>query len=115
MRLGPAPASPGDQKPGPQGEGGRDEELPVAGDLGPAQRERLGRYLLERKRSSDAIAVMELNAEINWNSGWVYASLGDAYREAGDLELALRSYRQALTLDPDNSVLATKIKALIDE
>jgi tetratricopeptide (TPR) repeat protein len=97
----------------------RYRELRVSGstdyDLSAGQLERLGRYLLERKRSADAIAVMEINAKLNWNNGWVYNSLGDAYREAGENQMALASYRRAITLDPRNSVISAKIQALVDE
>jgi tetratricopeptide (TPR) repeat protein len=44
----------------------------------------------------------------------VYDSLGDAYRETGNKELAIKHYAKALELDPNNRNLVGKMKNLID-
>jgi hypothetical protein len=58
--------------------------------------------LLGKKRTPDAIAGFELNAERFARRWEVWDSLGDAYREAGRRADAKAAYTHALTLAPDN-------------
>ncbi len=62
----------------------------------------LGYDLLERGLTAAAIEVLRLTAEAfpeSWNA---HDSLGEAYAESGNIELARAEYRRSLELNPDN-------------
>ncbi len=61
---------------------------------------RVGYWLLERKRFAEAVDVFKLNTEYYPNSVNVYDSLGDAYQAAGNKEEAIKAYSKALSIDP---------------
>lgn len=62
----------------------------------------LGYELLREGRHGAAIAVLQLNSADHPGSANAFEGLGDAYREAGRREEAVRSYERALALDPAN-------------
>ncbi|MBA4852861.1 serine hydrolase domain-containing protein [Emticicia sp. BO119] len=62
----------------------------------------LGYTLMNKKRLDDAIKIFELNVKLFPQSGNVYDSLGEAYLNKGNNELALLNYKKALALDPAN-------------
>ena len=72
----------------------------------------LGYRLLEMKRLDQAIEVFKLNVEAFPQSGNTYDSLGEAYMNAGNKELAIRSYEKAIELDPSNGNAAEMLKRL---
>jgi hypothetical protein len=61
----------------------------------------LARRLWEAKKSEAAIAMLELNGEFNPKSSAIDFQLGELHRERGEREQAIRSYRSALTKQPD--------------
>jgi Flp pilus assembly protein TadD len=60
----------------------------------------------------EAVKVLELNVSLRPNSANAYDSLGDGYEALGDTEAAIRSYTQAVKLDPDAKHTAEKLKLL---
>jgi glyoxylase-like metal-dependent hydrolase (beta-lactamase superfamily II) len=60
---------------------------------------RLGYRYLNQKKYPEAIAVFKLNVKKYPESWNVYDSLGEAYLNAGKKELAMKSYKKALTLN----------------
>ncbi len=72
----------------------------------------LGYMLLEKDRTSDAIAIFKLNAEEYAKSSNVYDSLAEAYAKNGQNQLAIDNYRKSLELDPKNENAAKKLKEL---
>lgn len=60
-----------------------------------------GYYLLNAKRTDDAIEIFKLNVEYYPNSANVYDSLGDAYQAAGRKDEAIKAYEKALSIDPN--------------
>ena len=60
----------------------------------------LGYDLLGKRRFSDALAVLRVNAVANPASANAADSLGEAYAAAGEREAAIASYRRALQLNP---------------
>ena len=76
---------------------------------------RLGYWLLGRDRTADAVEIFKLNVEAYPKSANPHDSLGEAYRKAGQRELALASYRKALELDPALSSAAQAVKELEQE
>jgi D-alanyl-D-alanine-carboxypeptidase/D-alanyl-D-alanine-endopeptidase len=58
----------------------------------------VGKWLLERGASEDAIAIFRLNAEVYPGSPGPHQTLGSAYSEAGRLKEALESYRRAFAV-----------------
>ena len=59
-----------------------------------------GYTLLGAKRFDEAIEVFKLNVEFYPKSANVYDSLGDAYRDAGRKEDAVKAYEKTLSIDP---------------
>ena len=62
-----------------------------------------GHRLLDANRASEAIVLFRINAAMfpaSWNA---YDSLGEAYLEAHETELAIQSYRRSLELNPENN------------
>jgi tetratricopeptide (TPR) repeat protein len=72
----------------------------------------LGYTLLSEKRLDAAIDVFRLNAEAFPESANAHDSLGEAYAARGDREAAIRSYEQALRLEPASSSAADALRRL---
>jgi len=81
-------------------------------DFGERALDRLGRHLLEKGWVADAIRVLEMNAQEFPRSALVHDSLGAAYREAGQRELAIKSFEKSLELEPDNPNASATLKQL---
>jgi len=64
---------------------------------------RLGYRLLRGKRIAEAIEVFKLNIEMYPDSWNVYDSLGEAYMENGQNDLAIEYYQKSLKLNPQNT------------
>ena len=71
-----------------------------------------GYALMRQKKFAEAIAVLELNAEMYPRSGNVYDSLGDAHAAAGHRELAIANYRKSLAIEPGNQNAIDQLKKL---
>jgi cyclase len=72
----------------------------------------LGYYLLGKKRTGDAIALFRLNVEEHPESFNTYDSLGEAYMNAGQKDLAVKNYRKSLELNSANSNAVEMLKKL---
>ena len=82
-------------------------------DLGETELNALGYQLLYAdKRVSDAIAVFKLNASEHPASSNAFDSLGEAYRQNGEGDLAVNSYQTAVKLDPTNGHAAAMLQEL---
>jgi len=62
----------------------------------------LGYLLLHRKRTKEAIEIFKLSVEAYPASYNTYDSLGEAYMDDGDKNLAIENYEKSLQLKPDN-------------
>jgi CubicO group peptidase (beta-lactamase class C family) len=63
---------------------------------------KLGYWLLGKKRIKESIEVFKMNVEDYPNSSNAYDSLGEAYMLNGDRELSIKNYQRSLELNPDN-------------
>ena len=77
-------------------------EAPGAYDVSEPQLNRLGYHFLQRGDVETAIAVFALNVEQYPDAFNTYDSLGEAYREAGNIDLAIENYRKSVELNPGN-------------
>ncbi|HET8797132.1 MAG TPA: tetratricopeptide repeat protein [Thermoanaerobaculia bacterium] len=72
-----------------------------------------GQMLMRRERYTDAVVVFRVNAERYPSSLSAPLYLGLAARVAGDVKLAIASFRRALELNPVNSFAAQALKELL--
>jgi tetratricopeptide (TPR) repeat protein len=72
----------------------------------------VGYRFLGGGRLSHAIEVFQLNVAAYPNSANAYDSLGEAYLENGEVDLALTTYERAVKLDPDGSVGANSTRMI---
>ncbi len=74
----------------------------------------LGWYelLTQAKKVNEAIAILKLNAQEYPGSWNVYDSLGAAYAENGDTELAIANYEKSISLNPANTNGLSMLKKL---
>jgi len=63
---------------------------------------RIGYYLMNSKRLDDCIKIFDLNIREFPSSSNVYDSMGEAFYNKGDFNLALLNYKKSLELDPKN-------------
>jgi hypothetical protein len=85
---------------------------PAGYDFGEEELNSLGYQLIGRKRIKDAIAIFKLNVEAYPQSSNTYDSLGEAYLDDGNKELAAENYERSLNLDPSNGNANEKLKQL---
>jgi CubicO group peptidase (beta-lactamase class C family) len=81
-------------------------------DVSPVQLNRLGSELLAQKRMRDAIEIFKVNVEVLPKSANPLNSLANAYQEAGETELAAKTYAKALEIDPKNRTALEKLKEI---
>lgn len=62
----------------------------------------LGYQLMARNMIDAAIGIFKLNIEAYPESGNAYDSMGEAYMNKGDKELAIKNYEKSLELNPEN-------------
>jgi CubicO group peptidase (beta-lactamase class C family) len=71
-----------------------------------------GYQLLSQKKAIEALSVFKLNTTLFPKSANAYDSLGEIQELTGDKKEALLSYRQSLTLNPENKNAANRIAEL---
>jgi len=74
----------------------------------------LGYRLTNLEKNQEAIAIYKLNIENFSDWSRAYNDLGDAYRLNGNVELAIKTYRKSLELDPKNYYAKEKLKLLLE-
>jgi len=75
----------------------------------------LGYVLLQRKKIDDAIQVFKLNVQEYPNHWNCYDSLGEAYMNAGQKDLAIQNYEKSVELNPQNENGIKMLKKLKGE
>jgi len=84
---------------------------PSTYDFGESALDNLAERLEEMKKSKEALRILELNTQEN-PSSYTYDSLGEACTEAGDKECAVRSFRKALELGPNDMNATERLRKL---
>lgn len=88
------------------------KDRPAAEQINENRMNQIGYDLLGMKRYPDAIEVMKLNVEDYPQSANAYDSLGEAYMNNGDKDLAIKNYRRSIELNPGNKNGAEMLKKL---
>jgi hypothetical protein len=88
------------------------EREPNAYDFGEEELNNVGYYLMGMKEYKDAIAILKLNVEKFPKSANVYDSLGEAYMDDGNKELARVNYEKSLQIDSGNTNAMERLKVL---
>lgn len=83
-----------------------------APEIGESRINSAGYALLGQKRIAEAIQIFQWNVELHPDSSNVYDSLGEAYMNTGNKELAIKNYEKSLELDPKNSNAVEMLKKL---
>ncbi|HUO17725.1 MAG TPA: serine hydrolase [Verrucomicrobiae bacterium] len=71
-----------------------------------------GYGLMRKKKMADAILLFQKNVEIHPDSWNAYDSLGEAYMNNGEKELAVKNYQKSVELNPENSNGVETLKKL---
>lgn len=80
-----------------------------------AEFNRFGYRLLQGNKVSEAIEIFKLNVEMYPDSWNVYDSLGEAYMNAGEMELAIKNYEKSLEVNPKNTNAINMLKRIKKE
>ena len=82
-------------------------------DFDPGHLNQVGYELLRGdKKPSDAVKIFKLNVEMYPQDSNAYDSLGEAYMEAGEKDLAIANYKRSLELDPKNDNAVNMLKKM---
>jgi len=73
-----------------------------------------GYAFYQKNELEKAIGIFQLNVLLHPGSANVYDSLGDAYRKAGNKELAIQNYKKALELDPAKKSARKALEQLLN-
>ncbi|HEX7158636.1 MAG TPA: serine hydrolase [Edaphobacter sp.] len=92
-----------------------DELKPRAGAVNEQTLNMVGYRLLYGGREMDGVRVFQKNVELYPQSSNVYDSLGEAYANIGQKDLAITNYEKSLKLDPKNDNAVRRLKKLKGE
>lgn len=73
---------------------------------------RLAQRLDGSGKTDDALAMLQLNAQMNPNAAMTYFFMGEIYLKKGDKAAALENYKKTVALAPDNAFAKRKIEEL---
>jgi Photosynthetic reaction centre cytochrome C subunit/Tetratricopeptide repeat len=73
---------------------------------------RLAQRLDHSGKTDDALAMLQLNAQMNPNTAMTYFFMGEIYLKKGDKAAALENYKKTVSLAPDNDFAKRKIEEL---
>ena len=82
-------------------------------DLGLNQLLRLGNELLAQKRNADAVEIFKLSVEAFPAVAPLHLMLANAYSEAGETALAIKTYEKTLEADPGNRTATEKLSQML--
>jgi CubicO group peptidase (beta-lactamase class C family) len=85
-----------------------------AAALTETQVNRVGYWLLAKKRTKEAIAVFERNTSAHADSWNAWDSLGEAYADDGQRDRAIAAYEKSVSLNPENGNGREALKRLRD-
>ena len=71
-----------------------------------------GYWLLSQEKVNEAIAAFKKQIELVPERANAYDSLGDAYKKAGKIKLAIEQYKKALEIDPNFKTSKNKLEKL---
>jgi len=83
-----------------------------AAALTETQVNRVGYWLLAKKRPKEAIAVFERNTSAHADSWNAWDSLGEAYAADGQRDRAIAAYEKSVSLNPESSSGRDALKRL---
>lgn len=72
----------------------------------------LGFILLRKGMKSEAVEIFKYNLATNPTSANAYDSLAEGYDDLGEKELAIKNFKKAVELNPQNTYAADRIKKL---
>jgi CubicO group peptidase (beta-lactamase class C family) len=84
----------------------------ASGKISEGSLNQAGYTLMGTKKIGDAMLVFRRNVELHPDSWNAYDSLGEAYLNNGDKELAVKSYQKSVELNPKNENGVTALKKL---
>ena len=84
----------------------------LRGDISEGFINSTGYRLMGQNKLADAIRIFQLNAALYPRSWNVYDSLGEAYMNHGEKELAIQNYEKSLELNPQNEKGAATLQKL---
>ena len=88
------------------------ERQPTHYDYSEGEINQLGYRLLQAGKVKDSIEVFKLNVQLFPQSANTYDSLGEAFLNSGNTDLAIKNYKRSLALDPKNENAVTVLKRL---
>jgi CubicO group peptidase (beta-lactamase class C family) len=84
----------------------------LRGDISEDSINNVGYQLMSAHKPQDALQVFELNGQLHPDSWNAYDSLGEAYMNNGEKDLAIQSYKKSLELNPQNANASAMLKKL---
>ncbi|HTZ33209.1 MAG TPA: serine hydrolase [Methylomirabilota bacterium] len=84
----------------------------VRGDISEDSINSSGYRLLSQKKIADAILIFQLNVELYPKSSNAYDSLGEAYMNNNEKDLAIQNYQKSLELNPKNQNAVDMLKKI---
>jgi CubicO group peptidase (beta-lactamase class C family) len=75
----------------------------------------IGYYYMQKKEFQTAIRIFKLNVNAYPEAWNVYDSLGEAYMENGNIDLAIKNYQKSVAINPDNENGAKILKRLMEK